>query len=61
MGVVIYKHSHVVGIGDGTVGHEGSRAGSVYIDTGSTERGVGEVAVVNGRLGTARHVDTVLS
>ena len=60
MGVVVDKHSHIVGIGDGTVGDAGSGAGAVHVNTGSTERGVCEMTVVDGRTGTAQYLDTVL-
>ena len=58
--MVVDEHPDVVGVGDGAVHHARSGPRPVHVDARSAERGVGEVAVVDGRTGSAGHLDTVL-
>ena len=59
--MVVHKHSYIIGVGNGAVSHMRPGPRSVDKDTRSTERRVGEVTVVDGWMGAARHLDTVLT
>ena len=61
MCMVVHKYSYIIGVGNGTVSHTRPGPCSVDEDTRSTERRVSEVTVVDGWMGTARHLDTVLA
>ena len=60
MSVVVDEHSDVVGVGNGTVCDVRPGPCPVYVHAGPAEGSVGEVAVVEGGAGPARHLHTVL-
>ena len=45
--MVVDKHSHIVGVGDGTMRDVWASSLAMHVNAGATERGVCEVAVVD--------------
>ena len=58
--MVVHKHAHIVGVGNGAVRDTRPRPSPVHVETSSAERGVGKVAVVKGRLSLGWNLDAVL-
>ena len=61
MCMVVDIYPNVVGISDGAMCHSRSSTRSMNVHARSTERGVGEMAVVNGGVGSSWNLDTVLA
>ena len=59
--MVINKHSHIVGVGDGTMGDVWASSLAMHVNAGATERGVCEVAVVDKWLTLFRNSQTIFS
>ena len=59
--MVVNKHSHVVGVGDGTMGDVWASSLAMHVNAGATERGVCEVAVVDKWLTLFRNSQTIFS
>ena len=59
--MVVDKDAYIVGIADGTLCDPRPRPLSVYVDAGSTERGVCEMATVYGNLTPLWNTEAILS
>ena len=61
MCMVVHVYPNIVGISDGAMRHSRSSTRSVNVHARSTERGVCEMAVVDGGVGSSWNLDAVLA